>query len=202
MNLPDQLLLGTTNQNKIREFKEFLAPYFKSIISLSDLTESYPEPIESGSTFHENAQIKADYYCLKTGLATLSDDSGICIPALDNWPNVLTKRFGQQFETLTQCYEAIEKKLTNLDYTVFFSCALVLRFPQEHNNAKIGGHSVTASGRIKGQLTFPGRGQGFDADPIFIPDGATQTFAENPALKNQHSHRIIALQNLLTALKS
>lgn len=192
MFYPDVLLIGSHNTHKVSEFKQSLHPHFKTILSLNDLPEQCNDPEEIGDTFYQNAQIKADYYAAKSGLATLSDDSGLCIPALNNWPGVHTKRIAEQFDTPEQRFYELRKRLKNLSHEAIMTCVLVLRYPT--------GHSVMATGHIQGHLTFPAQGQGFGVDPLFIPDGEHLTFAQDPDMKNRLSHRVVAINNLINCL--
>jgi len=192
MYYPDILLIGSHNLHKVAEFKQLLHPHFKTILSLSDLPEQYEDPQETGDTFYQNAQIKADYYAAHSGLATLSDDSGLCVPALNNWPGVHTKRIAEQFNTPEQGFHDLRKRLKDLSREAIMTCVLVLRYP--------AGPSVMATGHIQGQLTFPGQGQGFGVDPIFVPTGENLTFAQDSDMKNRLSHRVRAINNLISCL--
>lgn len=180
------LLIGSQNTGKVKEFRELLKERAIALQSLKDF--NLPEPEETGTTFLENAILKAQYYSKLTNLPTLADDSGIQIAALNNGPGVQSKRFIEEQGGRDKSFMKLEQLLEGKDKSASMHCALVLMWPD--------GYFESAEGVIEGTITFPPRGEGFGADPIFIPKGYTETFGENPELKYRISHRTQALKKL------
>jgi len=160
------LVIATHNAGKLAEFRELLAPYGVNVISAGDL--GLEEPEETESTFAGNARIKAHFAARESGLPALSDDSGICVEALEGAPGVHTE-----------------------PRRASFICTLCLAWPD--------GHDEIFEGRVDGRLVWPMRGdRGFGFDPIFLPDGESQTFGEmDPARKKAISHRSDAFRKLI-----
>ena len=189
------LVIASHNKGKIREIQELLAPFSVQVIAgNSDL----PEPIEDADTFLGNAKIKSQFFAQAMKLPALSDDSGLCVPALDNAPGIYSARWageGKDFGlAMHKIEQAIKEKSLNPEgQPAFFVCALSLMWPD--------GTEVAFEGKINGKLTFPPRGtKGFGYDPIFIPEGYNITFAEmKPEKKHQMSHRARAFRQLVEA---
>lgn len=195
------LVLASYNLGKLKEIQSFLSPYGFSINSASDL--GLPEPEETEETFEGNASLKARTIALASGRWALADDSGLCVEALGGEPGVYSGRWAERtpggprdfnyaFEKLA---DMLEKEKAIVPYTAEMVCVLSLSSPQ--------GEIHNFRGVVKGTLTFPARGnQGFGYDPIFVPLGSEQTFAENPELKKKFSHRRRAFNLLEKALTS
>ncbi len=186
-----QLLVATRNPGKIGEFAEMLAGLQVSLRDLSEFPH-VPEAEESGTTFSENAALKAGFYSAQTGLWTLADDSGLEVDALGGAPGVFSARYAGAGAT---ALERIEQLLAELAATndgerrARFVCVIALAHPATTRMEFF-------SGVCEGCIAPEPRGTGgFGYDPVFIPDGYTQTFGELPALiKNRFSHRAHALQ--------
>lgn len=187
-----KLLIASHNLGKIREIAGLLGPLKITAVSAASL--NLEEPEETGSTFAENAHLKA-LACMKaSGLPSLADDSGLVIPALDGQPGIYSARWaltpegGRDFSyAIDRIAQAMENKQ---DFSAHFVCALNLVWPD--------GFDITIEGKAYGHLTFPPRGKnGFGYDPIFIPEGHAITYAEMPAeTKQRISHRAIAIQRM------
>lgn len=190
-----KLVVATHNQGKAKEIEALLAPYGIEILSAAKL--GLPEPEETGSTFHENAEIKSLAAAVASNLPALADDSGIVIPALGGAPGIYSARWAgpeKDFSAaMTRVEEELKKSAAN-DFSAYFVCVLSLSWPD--------GHTESFEGRIYGTLTFPPKGAGgFGYDPIFIPEGYDETFAElDFALKHSISHRARAFEKLIALL--
>lgn len=187
-----KLLIASNNPGKVKEISSLLSPFGIEVISATDF--NIKEPEETGVTFAQNALLKAQYYGKLTSLPALSDDSGLCIEALDGFPGVYSARFAGEDRNFTNAFKLIEEKLQakNLNTSpAAFICSLALWWPN--------GQLVEVEGKVTGNISFPPRGKkGFGYDPIFIADGYNQSFAEmDAAEKNKISHRAMALKQLI-----
>ena len=203
--LPGKLVIASHNAGKVREIRALLAPFGIEPVSAGEL--GLPEPEETGTTFAENALLKAHASAQGSGLPALADDSGLCVAALGGAPGVYTADWAekQTFEGAPgrDWYMAmgkVEGKLAELgpdaDRSAYFICTLALAWPD--------GHSEVFEGRVDGTLAWPPRGtMGFGYDPVFVPLGREQSFAElDPAKKHAMSHRADAFAKLVAALLS
>jgi len=195
-----KIVLATRNLGKIEEFERMLqaAELEIQVLGLRDYPDM-PDVEETGSTFAENALLKAHQICLYTGLPALADDSGLCVDALDGAPGIFSARWagvhGDDKANLEKVLREIQA-LPNPSMGARFRCAVVLALPANHPS---GVQEVVREGDIVGQIVLEPRGtNGFGYDPIFQPDGYTQTTAELPSeVKDQISHRGRALQAIL-----
>jgi XTP/dITP diphosphohydrolase len=193
-----RLLFATRNRHKTHELAQLLGSEFE----IRDLRSAAnaPEIVESGSSFEENAVLKA----LTISRAfpdefVLADDSGLEIDALDGAPGVRSARYAGANATDIANVEKVLSELKTVkarSRKATFICVLVL--------AKNGEPISNATGTIGGTITEePRGGNGFGYDPIFVPAGLTQTFAELPAeVKNQISHRARAARELAMFFKA
>lgn len=194
-----KLLIASGNKGKIKEIKDLLKDLNIEILSLKDIElDNIEEPEETSKTFAENSLIKAKYYAEKSGYFTLSDDSGLCVKALNNDPGIYSARWAGANKDFNYAMNLIKSKLdeTNTeDYSANFTCVVTLYNPDK-NEAEY------FEGIVDGDLTFPPRGNGgFGYDPIFIPKGYNETFAELPLeVKQKISHRANALKKLKESL--
>ena len=194
MRLPrgSQLVVASHNAGKVREIKALLGPHGIEPISAGSL--GLPEPEETGLTFAANARIKAQACAKASGHAALSDDSGLCVEALDGAPGIYSARWAgpaKDFRiAMTRIHDELHHKGLSTSAAKFV-CALCVALPS--------GEMQTFEGEVHGRLTFPPRGEhGFGYDPIFIADGMEQSFAEiEPARKHAMSHRAKAFEKLL-----
>ena len=201
--LPGKLVIASHNAGKVREIRALLAPFGIEPVSAGEL--DLPEPEETGTTFAENALLKAHASAQGSGLPALADDSGLCVAALGGAPGVYTADWAekQPFEggpgrDWYMAMGKVEGKLAELgpdtDRSAYFICTLALAWPD--------GHSEVFEGRVEGTLAWPPRGTlGFGYDPVFVPLGREQSFAElAPAEKHAMSHRADAFAKLVAAL--
>ncbi|WP_170845870.1 RdgB/HAM1 family non-canonical purine NTP pyrophosphatase [Celeribacter halophilus] len=192
----DKLVIATHNKGKLREIAELLAPYGIEVVSAGDL--GFEEPEETEDTFAGNARIKAHFAAKASGLPALSDDSGIMIDALDGAPGVYTADWaetpnGRDFPmAMKKVWDLLEEKNAPEPRTARFCATLCLAWPD--------GHDEIFEGTIEGRIVWPMRGEhGFGFDPIFLPDGETETFGEmDPARKQAISHRTDAFRQLVS----
>lgn len=187
------LVVASHNAGKVREIEELLAPFGFDIKSAVEL--GLPEPEENGTSFTENALIKARSAASISGLPSLADDSGLCVGALDGAPGIYSARWAGSEKDFRLAMKRVEDELGgNPDRRAFFVCVLALAMPD--------GQDETFEGRVYGTLTFPPRGErGFGYDPIFIPEGGRFTFGEmDPSAKHVMSHRAKAFEKLSAAL--
>ena len=200
---PGKLVIASHNAGKVREIGELLRPHGMDVVSAGELR--LPEPEETGTTFAENALIKAHAGAEGSGLVALADDSGLCVSALDGAPGVYTADWAEadRFEggpgrDWYMAMGKVEGKLAELgletDRSAYFACTLALAWPD--------GHSEVFDGHVHGHLTWPPRGTlGFGYDPVFVPDGHMHSFAEiDPAEKRAISHRADAFAKMLKAV--
>lgn len=191
-----QLLIATQNQTKVNRIKGILNSlgYHIELLSLNGFNIS--EPDEPYDSFAENALHKANYYCKITGLKTLSEDSGLCINALNGFPGVRTKEFKVDLGSIEAACVDLQLRLKNLqDHSAYFICAACIIFPDTN---KI----ITAEGRLNGTISdAPFKDYGFDFERIFIPSGYTQTLAEmSDHDKSNITHRYKAIKSLYEQL--
>jgi XTP/dITP diphosphohydrolase len=188
------LLFATNNQHKLREIREIMDRDFR-IVSLTDVNMDTEIP-ETMETIEGNAVQKARFIYERTGMNCFADDTGLEIDALDDRPGVFSARYAGENCSFD---DNIDKVLRELSGTVnrkaCFRCVICLI---------TDGKEHLFEGVIRGEITSERRGEdGFGYDPVFLPDGYRQTFAEMPPyLKNGISHRARAADKMLKWLKS
>jgi XTP/dITP diphosphohydrolase len=195
------LVIATHNAGKLKEISALLEPYGVTCISAGSL--GLPEPAETGTTFVQNAMIKARAAAEASGLTALADDSGLSVAALDGRPGVYTADWAERqwfegepgrdwYMAMGKVEGMLQAKGPGTPRDAWFSCVLTLAWPD--------GESTVYEGRVDGTLTWPPRGTlGFGYDPVFVPAGRTaMTFAElDPADKHRISHRANAFAKLV-----
>lgn len=190
----NKLVIASHNEGKVREIGALLAPFGVETVSAGTL--KLAEPVEDGETFIANAKIKALAAAKASGLPALADDSGLEVKGLGGAPGIYSARYAGQSKDFSVAMKRIHDELeekNERDRTANFTCALSLAWPD--------GHCETFEGKVFGTLTWPMRGdKGFGYDPIFVPSGYEQTFAEiNPEKKHAISHRADAFKQLINA---
>ena len=188
-----KIIFATHNQNKVTELSQ-LIPKKYNILSLNDIG-CVKEIEETGSTLEENAKIKADYVRYKYGLDCFSDDSGLEVEALNGAPGVFSARYaGNQKNNDANIKKIWEKLRDQTSPKATFRSIFYIHF----NNK-----TFSFQGKVDGNLIFEKRGlNGFGYDPIFIPNGYNQTFAElGDVVKNKISHRALATVQFLKLLE-
>ncbi len=190
-----KLVVASHNDGKVAEIKTLLEPLHIEVLSAKELRLGDVE--ETGKTFEENAKLKANALSLMCGLPCLADDSGLCVDALDGRPGVYSARYApnRDFKTGMEMLLKEMSESKSKDRKAHFCCCLALACPNE--KVKI------FEGKVEGKIAEEPKGEkGFGYDPIFIPEGYEQTFAElGDDVKNQISHRRLALEKLIKEIK-
>jgi XTP/dITP diphosphohydrolase len=170
-----RLVIATHNPGKLVEMRELLAPFGVSAVSASEL--GLAEPEETGTTFRENAFIKASAAAHATKLPAFSDDSGLVVDALGGEPGIHSARWAGPDRDFNQAMERIDALLRERgalapgERRAHFISALCVVWPD--------GHREDFEGRVDGTLVWPPRGdKGFGYDAMFLPDGFVHTFGE------------------------
>ncbi|MGH6760714.1 MAG: RdgB/HAM1 family non-canonical purine NTP pyrophosphatase [Phyllobacterium sp.] len=198
-----KIVVASHNAGKLREIADLIAPFGFEARSAKDY--GLPEPDETGTTFEQNAYIKAFAAASATGLPALSDDSGMCVDALDGDPGVYTANWAEKPDgtrdfglAMTKVEDLLrEKGATDPDQRKGrFVAVICLAWPD--------GHAKYFRGEVEGTLVWPARGQlGFGYDPVFLPEGYDKTFGEmtaeekhgwKPGQDEALSHRARAFQ--------
>jgi len=187
-----ELIIATHNKGKVKEFKQLLNDLPTQIYSLHDFPE-VDEIEETGSTFHENAQLKAETIARQFQKPVLADDSGLVVDALNGAPGIYSARYAGEQATDQKNNDKLLTQLKDIPKnkrTARFVAVVALALQK--------GETIYREGICEGTIAFKPVGQyGFGYDPIFIPKGYDVTMAQlNPAEKNQISHRKRALDKL------
>lgn len=193
MKQQKQLLFASANRHKLEEIRKIIpADYMLSDLNDYAIHEEIPEPFD---TFEANAAAKASYVYKKTGIPCFADDSGLVVDALDGRPGVLSARYAGEHKSSEDNVLKVLSELTGRqDRTARFIA--VIAYQQNERNVFL------FKGSIEGTITYAPSGPGgFGYDPVFIPAGFDQTFAQlSPTLKNQISHRAEAMKLFLKFL--
>ncbi|TPI46191.1 RdgB/HAM1 family non-canonical purine NTP pyrophosphatase [Mesorhizobium sp. B2-9-1] len=203
-----KIVVASHNEGKLREFADLMAPFGFEAKSAKEY--GLPEPDETGTTFEENAYIKAYAAAKATGLPALSDDSGLCVDALDGAPGVYTANWAEKPDGSRDFGMAMQKTETALqeagatdpkERAGRFVAVICLAFPD--------GEAEYYRGEAEGTLVWPPRGTlGFGYDPVFLPNGFDRTFGEmsaqekhgwKPGQARALSHRARAFQKFAEA---
>ena len=188
------LVLASHNKGKLKEFDALLKGLVGEVKSAGDL--GLIEPPETGTTFLENAMMKAVTAMKACGLPCLSDDSGLSVNALDGAPGVYSADWAGPDKNFKMAMETVHTKMGNdADRSAYFTSVLVLAYPD--------GRTEVFEGRVNGQIVWPPRGlAGFGYDPMFVPDNNTKSFGEMSAEeKHAISHRARAVEKFIHYLK-
>ena len=193
------LLLGTRNPGKVREITNILEDSGWSFSSLQEF-ENVESPEENGDTYSDNAIVKARFYAAATGMHALADDSGLEVEALAGAPGVFSARYAGENASDAERRALLLSELAKTgdkDRRARFVSVVAIANPD-------GTILNISEGICEGIITSVPRGTGgFGYDPLFIPDGYDQTFAELPeTIKNSISHRARALMQTNNFLKS
>ncbi|RMD90514.1 MAG: RdgB/HAM1 family non-canonical purine NTP pyrophosphatase [Alphaproteobacteria bacterium] len=194
---PGKLVIATHNAGKLREIRALLEPFGIEAVGAGEL--GLPEPEETEDSFTGNARIKAHAAARASGYPALADDSGIEVDALGGQPGVYTANWaetpqGRDFAlAMTKVWQKLEDAGAPEPRTARFRCCLCLAWPD--------GEDAVFEGAVEGRIVWPMRGeQGFGFDPIFLPEGESQTFGEmDPARKHAMSHRARAFEKFVAA---
>ena len=189
-----KLLIGTNNRGKLREIRDLLPKYIKT---LSTSKFKLKSPNENGKTFEKNSLIKSKYFSKKTKLICLADDSGLEIDILDKRPGIYSARWGGKKGNFIKAINRVFRELTKKDpdwkykkVRARFICALSICYLDK----KI----ASVLGKVEGHISVKPKGKnGFGYDPIFIPKNKRKTFGEmNSLQKYKIDHRFVAFQKI------
>ncbi len=197
----ERLVIATHNAGKLREISALLAPFGMDCVSAGDL--GLAEPAETGTTFVENALIKAHAAAQAAGMPALADDSGLSVSALGGRPGVYTADWAERqwfegepgrdwYMAMGKVEGMVQALGPDADRSCWFSCVLAIAWPD--------GETAVYEGRVDGSLVWPPRGsRGFGYDPVFMPKHGTETFGEiDPEAKHAISHRADAFAKLVS----
>ena len=191
-----EIILVTNNKNKIREVREILCPHGIIVYGLNDLNIHIPEPEENGSTYYENALIKAKSIQHLTTMPIIADDSGFEVEALNNEPGLYSARYAAKYGGYKEAMEHIINELKDKDNKrAKFICDIVL--------LNVEDKPLLFEGIVEGVVANQLEGEGgFGYDPCFISNETGKTYANmSEGDKNKTSHRGKALKKLLTYLR-
>ena len=209
---PGRIVIASHNRGKIPELAELLGPYGIEPVSALDL--DLPEPEEIGTTFVDNAQLKARMAADLSGLVAIADDSGLCVDALEGRPGIHSARWAERSVevppeadpgeakrerdfafAMQRVHDELLAQQPEAGRSAHFVCALAVCWPED-------GQCEIFEGRVDGTLVWPPRGdRGFGYDAMFQPIGHEETFGEmDPAAKHAMSHRADAFRKLVAAL--
>ena len=188
-------VLATANPGKIKELGIILSELGIEFLTRKDLGINI-EVDETGSTFLENATLKADAIATASGMPAIADDSGLIVDALGGEPGLFSSSYGgEELTDSRRCLYLLDN-MENMEHRrAKFVCTIVCSFPD--------GKHITATGECHGEiLTEPRGSDGFGFDPVFLPDGKDRTMAElTTDEKNEISHRGLALREFSGLLK-
>ena len=188
------IMIATGNKNKVREYREMLEPLGFTVHDTSELAD-YVEPVEDGTTFAENALIKARGVYDHVAMISIADDSGLSIRALNNEPGIYSARYMEGHDYPEKNRNLIERLNGCEDRFAWFTCAIALI---DHN-----GDPHVFEGIMEGEIAFePAGSNGFGYDPIFmLPELGVTSAQLKPEEKNAISHRGQATRKLIAYLK-
>lgn len=189
-----KIVFATNNNHKLTEVREILAPQYE-IISLAELN-CFDDIPETATTLEGNALLKANYIYQKFGVDCFADDTGLEVEALNGEPGVYSARYaGENQDAKANVAKLLHELGDNNNRNACFKTVIALL---------INGEKTIFEGRIDGIIaTKPTGDTGFGYDPVFIPNGYTQSFAElGSEVKNNISHRALAVKKLAIHLKT
>ena len=190
-----ELIFASHNAGKIKEIKQMLKPFGIEVKSFEDI--DFPDVEETGTTFAENSLLKSQQIAKFAGMPCIADDSGLCVDALGGAPGVYSARYAPNRDFNAGMDKLLSEiaASNNTDRSAHFSCVISLAYPD--------GRYELFEGRVNGKIAEQKHGDGgFGYDPLFIPDGYDESFAElGPEIKNRISHRGRAMQKLLDYLR-
>lgn len=193
----NKIIIATHNQGKLKEYKSYLEPLGYEVKSLNDYNISELE--EPYNTFEENAICKAEYLSKQINEIVISDDSGICVNALNGRPGVFSARWVREGasdnENINHLWNEL-KKSKSKDTSAYYNTTIAIAFPNRETK--------TVSSKWKGNIIFEKKGkQGFSYDPIFYVKELNKTAAEmNMEEKNKYSQRIKAMKKAVKLLEN
>ena len=194
--MAERFVLATHNPGKLREMGDILRRLGVEVVSPDDV-DCHVEVEETGTTFAENAMLKARAVCSASGLPAIADDSGLCVDALGGAPGVYSARYGGEGLDDAGRYRLLLSNLRGQPTrAAHFACAIACAFPN--------GDTLTAEGRCDGAIAYAPMGEGgFGYDPVFLVPEKAKTFGQLTAEeKSAISHRGRALQAFAAKLET
>lgn len=192
-----KLIFASKNEGKVREFREFLTPLGIEVVSLNEL-DNVPAIIEDGTTFQENATIKAETIARAFGVPVVAEDAGLMVDALNGAPGVYSARYAGDHDDAANNAKLLHEleSTPDIDRTASFHAVIVAIKPD--------GKRLVAAGKVDGRILREARGEGgFGYDPLFYYEPFDKTLAElTPAEKNEISHRGAALREFMAEFKN
>ena len=188
-----KILIGTHNKGKFKEIAYLISKKYKKI---SPLTLKIRSPVETGKTFSSNSKLKVKFFSKFVNYPVISDDSGLCIKALNNKPGIQSARLAKKKGGFFLAMKFILKKLENKkDKSAMFVCNLSYR--------SVGGKIISVEGKVYGKISNKILGtKGFGYDPIFIPNNKNITYGQMSKFKKiKMDHRYIAFKKLKKIIK-
>ena len=179
------------------KFKEISSLISSSFRKINPTILKIPSPKETGKTFASNSKLKANFFSQYVNYPVISDDSGLCIKALNQQPGVYSARLAKKHGSFFKAMKYILKKMKNKkNRSATFVCSLSFKFPEKK--------TINATGKIKGTISYKILGKnGFGYDSIFIPNNYNKTFGEMfKSDKIKIDHRFIAFKNLKKKIKT
>ena len=189
-----KILIGTHNKGKFKEISYLISKKFRKI---NPTSLKIPSPKETGKTFTSNSKLKANFFSQYVDYPVISDDSGLCIRALNQQPGIYSARLAKKQGSFFKAMKYILNKMKNKkNRSATFVCSLSFKLPKKK--------PINAIGKIKGSISYNILGKnGFGYDPIFIPDNYDKTFGEMlKSKKIKIDHRFIAFKNLKKKVKT
>lgn len=192
-----KLIFASKNEGKVREFREFLTPLGIEVVSLNEL-DNVPAIIEDGTTFQENATIKAETIARAFGVPVVAEDAGLMVDALNGAPGVYSARYAGDHDDAANNAKLLHEleSTPDIDRTASFHAVIVAIKPD--------GKRLVAAGKVDGRILREARGEGgFGYDSLFYYEPFDKTLAElTPAEKNEISHRGAALREFMAEFKN
>ena len=194
--MAEKFVLATHNPGKLKEMAQILEKFHVEVVMPADLGIDV-DVEETGTTFAENAMLKAKAVCAASGLPAIADDSGLCVDALNGGPGVYSARYGGEGLDDIGRYRLLLNNLRGANTrAAHFACAMACAFPN--------GDELTAEGRCDGAIAFAPMGEGgFGYDPVFLVPEMRKTFAQMTAEeKSGISHRGRAMEKFVEKLET
>lgn len=194
-----KIVFATNNSHKLSEVRHILGGSIE-VLSLNDIG-CHDDIPETGSTLEANARQKAEYIFKRYNISVFADDTGLEVDALGGAPGVMSARYagGKGHDSNANMAKLMAELGENNNRKAQFRTVIALYIKQEHTDTP---HTMLFEGTVSGQIIRERRGgEGFGYDPVFMPDGYTETFAElGDEVKNKISHRARAVAKLAEAL--
>ena len=191
-----KFVLATHNPGKLKEMADILSGLGVEVVSPADVGISV-DVEETGTTFAENAMLKAKAICAASGLPAIADDSGLCVDALNGGPGVYSARYGgEELDDRGRYTLLLQNMRGQTTRAAHFTCSIACAFPN--------GDTITAEGQAPGTIAFAPMGEGgFGYDPVFFVPDKAKTFAQlTQEEKAEISHRGKALREFTAKLET